>query len=415
LKRRELPESMKRILFVDDDPAMSRELAGIWGAMPSTWEMEICPSGSAAFALMEQKTFDVVVANMHLAAKSGAELLDEVMARHPRTVRLILADRVDKQAVARCVASTHQYLSKPCNAAELRAAIERVSDLEASLPNEILRRLVGRMDRLPSLPTVYLEIQEALHDPDRDLSEFGRIVGTDIAMTAQVLKLVNSAFFGLRREISDATEAVGYLGVDTLQTLVLTVHLFTEFEGAKNCGFSLEALSRHSFQTALACKAIARHEQRERQFIEQAFCAGMLHDTGKLILAHNFPVPYGRILEVAEKDAQAVHQVEQRVLGASHADVGGLLLGLWGLPSPVVEAIALHHKPGRETLPGLTPLLVLCAADALANGRRVFQTVPGQSDPFMEAFTRKGLTARLPSWQVAVDRSITARGAEPAR
>jgi HD-like signal output (HDOD) protein len=218
-----------------------------------------------------------------------------------------------------------------------------------------------------------------------------------------VLKLVNSAFIGLRREISDPTEAVGYLGVDTLQTLVLTVHLFSEFEGARNSGFSLDALSRHSLRTALACKAIARHERANRQFTDMAFCAGMLHDAGKLILAQNFPVPYARILEVAAKESRPVHQVEQRVLGATHGDIGGLLLGLWGLPAPVVEAIALHHKPPRSTLAGLTPLLVLCVGDALANGRRVLEPARGEADPLFEALSRKGLANRWPAWQRAVD------------
>jgi HD-like signal output (HDOD) protein len=397
---------MKRILFVDDDPRMSQELPGLRAAMPGTWEMELCSCGRDALALMEQRDFDVVVANMHMAGMSGAELLDAVMDRHPKTVRLILADRVDKEAVARCVSATHQYLSKPCDAAALRAAIQRVSDLEASLPNELLRQLVGRMDRLPSLPTVYLEIQEALRDPDRDLSDFGRIVGGDIAMTAQVLKLVNSAFIGLRRQISDPTEALAHLGVETLQTLVLTVHLFTEFDGARSSGFSLESLSRHSMQTALACKAIARHEHADRQFTEMAFCAGMLHDTGKLILAQNFPVPYSRILEVAAKEARAVHQVERCVLGATHADIGGLLLGLWGLPAPVVEAIALHHEPGRETLPDLTPLLVLCVGDALANGRRGLEPKLGEVDPLFKALSRKGMTSRWVAWRQAVDGAL---------
>ncbi len=397
---------MKRILFVDNDPGMGQVLHGLRAKLPETWKFEICESGTVALSLMEGQGFDVVVANMHMAGISGPELLDEVMVRYPKTVRLILADRADKESVMRCVSATHQYLSKPCDAATLRAAIERVSDRESSLHNELLRRLVGRMERLPSLPLVYLEIQEALRDPERELSDIGGIVQRDIAMTAQVLKLVNSAFFGLRREISDPTEAVSYLGVDTLQTLVLSVHLFTEFQGAKDSGFSLEALSRHSLRTALACKAIARREQADRQFIDESFCAGMLHDTGKLILAHNFPVPYARILEVAGKDALAVHKVEQRVLSATHADVGGLLLGLWGLPVPVVEAIALHHEPSRETLPGLTPLLVLCVANAIANGAQALENVPKDDDPLLEALSRKGLAECWPAWRQAVEVAI---------
>jgi HD-like signal output (HDOD) protein len=394
---------MKRILFVDENPRMLEELRGVWAAMPASWHMEHCVCGSTALALIERDRFDVVVTDLELGGLSGLEFLEQVKVRQPRVIRLILADRPDKEMVTRCVRSAHGYLSKPCDAGSLRIAIERIEERETALPNVVLRRLVGRMERLPSLPKAYLEIQSALRDPDWDVGELGRIVAQDIALTAQVLKLVNSASFGLRRNISDLKEAVSYLGVEMLQALVLSAQLFLEFEGAQECGFSLETLSRHSLKTAMACKAIARQVEAGQQCIEESFCAGMLHDTGKLILAHNFPVPYARILEVARQEACAVHNVERRILGATHADVGGVLLGLWGLSGRVVEAISLHHMPGREDRSGITPLLVLCVANALVNGTRSLEPATAATKPLIEALARKGLTHNWPEWLQTVE------------
>jgi len=353
----------KRILFVDDEPLVLEGLRRMLRPLREQWQTEFAESGAVALAMMSDRHYDVVVADMRLPGMTGAELLNEVMKRYPRTVRLILSGQADTDVVYRCVGATHQYLSKPCDAAMLRATIERAARTESALKNDVLQSLVGRMSQLPSLPKVYVEILDLLRQTDCDVSDVGRVVEQDIAMTAQLLKLVNSAFFGLRRELSDATEAVSYLGVETVKTLVLSAHLFTEFKPAYVNGFSLEGLSYHSLATAAACRAIARFEECEPRFVEEAFCAGMLHDAGKLVLAQDFPVPYAKILEVAEQTSSPVFEVERQVLGADHADVGGYLLGLWGLPVPVVEAIALHHNPSQGSYPGLTSLLVVAVSN----------------------------------------------------
>src|SRR6266446_223491 len=223
----------KRILFVDDEPMVLDGLQRMLRPMRAEWEMVFVASGSEALELMGQAPFDVVVSDMRMPQMNGAELLAEVLKRYPQTVRLILSGHADKDLILKCVGSTHQYLAKPCRPEHLKAAITRAGELNESLKDKGLRNLISCMERVPSMPKLYIEIVEKLEDPGVGLDVIGDIIGKDIGMAAKILKLVNSSFFGLGREISEPAEAVSYLGVETIKSLVLCVQVFTQFESTK--------------------------------------------------------------------------------------------------------------------------------------------------------------------------------------
>jgi HD-like signal output (HDOD) protein len=354
----------KRILFVDDEPMVLEGIRRMLRSMRAEWEMEFVQSADAALRLLEQKPFDVIVTDMRMPEMNGAELLAEVMKRHPATIRLILSGYADKDLILKCVGSTHQYLSKPCDAESLKAAITRASDLETSLDSDRLKSLVCRMSRLPSIPTLYTQVVEKVSQVDTSVEEIGNLVGQDIGMTVQVLKLTNSAFFGLRRQLSSAEEAVSYLGMDTIKSLVLSIHAFSQFEGAETGLLSMDALWGHSLSVASLARRICKLELQDAKTADESFTAGVLHDIGKLILAVNVPNDYAEAVRLAQTGMD-LSLAEEKVFGANHADVGGYLIGLWGLPAPVVEAVALHHSPSRATLQSFSPLTSVHAANFL--------------------------------------------------
>jgi HD-like signal output (HDOD) protein len=332
---------------------------------------------------------------------NGAELLAEVMKRHPSTVRLILSGYADKDLILKCVGSTHQYLSKPCDAESLKAAVSRASNLEGSLQSERLKSLVGQMSRLPSIPALYIQVVEKASRADASVEEIGGVIGRDIGMTAQVLKLTNSAFFGLSRQFSSATEAVAYLGLDTIKSLILSIHAFSQFGKAETGALKMEALWSHSMQVASSAKRISKLEGQEPKAIEEAFTAGLLHDIGKLVLAVNLPSEYTEAVRLADSGLE-LPLAEHQVFGANHADVGGYLIGLWGLPVPVVEAVALHHAPCRATQPTFSPLTSVHAANVLewerpnsANGA----PPPRLDDKYLGLV---GVSSRLATWRKAL-------------
>jgi HD-like signal output (HDOD) protein len=390
-----------RILFVDDEPLILEGLQRMLRGMREEWDMEFLDGGESALERMNACRFDVVVSDMRMPGMNGAELLNEVMRRHPKVVRLILSGHADRDLILRCVGATHQFLAKPCRPEDLKLTISRATMLETSLRSEPLRRLVGQMERLPSLPTLYSDILEKCRDPEAGLDDVARIVARDPGMTAMILKLVNSAFFGLGRSISNVQESLAYLGLETVKALVLSVHAFTQFEGVRAPGFSFDQLWTHSLETAGTARLIARLEDADGKFADEAFVAGLLHDTGKLVLASNFSRQYGQALRASREQDIPMIEAERRVFAASHADVGGYLLGLWGLPVPVVEAIALHHTPGLSANRSFTPLTAVHGANYLVTSVRRAGAAAGELELDRGYLEALGLQDRLEHWRQA--------------
>ncbi len=357
----------KQVLFVDDEEMVLQGLQRSMRPMRNDWDMTFVDSGVKALAFMEKTTVDVLVSDMRMPGMNGVQLFGQVATRYPKTVRLILSGHADQDLILQCVGSAHQFLSKPCDPEALRLTVRRAMELEGSLKNAQLQQLLARMDHLPSIPSLYSEIVEKMNDPEAGLDEVGAIIAKDPGMTAKILKLVNSAFFGLRREVSNPADAAGFLGLDTIKSLVLSLNAFAQYENLKPEGFSLPALWNHSLSTAAAAKRIAQLEKADLKTVDQAFVAGLLHDTGKTVLACNFPDQYGKTIQAAEAQGADLLVAEQDAFGANHADVGGYLLGLWGLPASVVDAIALHHHPQQSADTAFTALTAVHAANAIVN------------------------------------------------
>ena len=389
----------KRILFVDDEPMVLQGLQRLFRPMRGEWDMEFVADGENALRVLERQPCDVIVSDMRMPGMNGAELLAEVMKRHPATVRLILSGYADQDLVLKCVGSTHQYLSKPCDPEALKTTIARASNLEGSLHNDRLKKLVCQLSRLPSIPALYMEIVEKASQPNSSLSEIGGIIRRDVVMTAQILKLANSAFFGLRRQLASPEMAVSYIGLDTIKSLILSINAFSQFQGVDSGGLDMEVLWRHSLQVASHAKCIAQTEGADSKVSDEAFAAGMLHDIGKLILAVNLPQEFDSACRAARAERIEYHDAEQRVFGANHAVVGGYLIGLWGLPVPVVEAVALHHSPARAPQLEFSPLTCVHAANVF-EGERAAKTL-GAADARLDVIyvSRMGLAPHISAWR----------------
>jgi putative nucleotidyltransferase with HDIG domain len=340
-------EGMRRILFVDDNPSEVQELKKILKPMSHEWETEFAMSGGEALKIMGKFPFDVVVSNMHMPEMGGVELLDTVMERHPETVRIIHSGHSDKEMVLQSVRSAHQFLIKPCDAETMKYTIERACKLRDLLQNETLRTVITGIKNLPSYPTLYGLIIKEMQSPDASLKKVGYIISQDVSMSAKILQLVNSAFFGLPRKITDAQQAAVYLGIDTLKSLILSIHVFSSFtEDAESCGFSLAEMWRHSLRTGRLAKDIARAVTDDGKVAEEAMISGILHDIGKLILlkAHK---QYKDVMDFIAATGCDHVQAEYAVMKTSHAELGAYLLGLWGLPDNIVEPVAFHHNPSK--------------------------------------------------------------------
>jgi putative nucleotidyltransferase with HDIG domain len=334
-----------RILFVDDEPNVLQGIRRMLHPLRREWEMKFAEDGAKALEQMAESPFDLIVSDMRMPGMDGAQLLDEVRRRHPHVARLILSGHSDKEMIMRSVGPAHQFLAKPCTPEFLKIAIDRAVSMRRLMADDALRGVVANIQALPSLPSVYMEIVDALRNEMCAAEHLGEIVSRDIGMMTKILQLVNSAFFGLPRRISSPAQAVSYLGIETIRALVLSVGIFSQFPDRKVAGFSLHRLWDHSMTVGLYAKAIARETMKDAKLADAALLAGVLHDLGKLVLATERPDQYAVVLSRAEETGLDEWKLEREIFGTDHAALGAYLLGLWGIDDLVVEAVAFHHTP----------------------------------------------------------------------
>jgi len=395
------PSATKRVLFVDDETALLDLYRLAFEKEENQWDFEFTDNGSTALEMMESAPFDVVVTDMRMPKMSGADLVLEVLKRHPQTSRLILSGYADQEQVARCIGATHQFIAKPVGLQLLRSTICRVCSLDDLLGDEKLRKLFTELRTVPSLPSLYFRINEALASPDTSIEAIAAIVQQDPGMTAKLLQLVNSAFFGISRTITNPVEAVQFLGVGRLRSLVLSLHVFSCFDESQLHGFSIEKVWSHSISTGLVAQRIARQEKVDRAMTDEIFVASVLHDIGKVMLASSMPDRYRDAVKLAAEKQISMVAAEREIFGASHCEVGAYLLGLWGLPGSIVEAIALHHEPERSGLPIFSPLSVVHAANFLEKTITDPKSDPHRKTVNTDYLKAVGKADRLDDWEDA--------------
>jgi HD-like signal output (HDOD) protein len=311
-----------------------------------------------------------------------------------------LSDRSEPGTSVSLANVVHQCLIKPCSGEMLKSTLERIFALRRVLTGKALKRLVSGMTNLPSLPASYRRLVERIDSPRVGTSEIGELIVHDLAMTAKILHLANSAFFGVPHRVTDPAEAIQYLGVETLKALVLTAGVFTQFEGSRRTSLSLERLQQHSLDTGRLARMIAVRENLARPIVDAAFAAGLLHDIGKLILITKDAEMYDRALGIVRRDSLPLDRVEREVFGANHAEAGSYLLWLWALPEMVTEAVAFHHQPAQCPAKGTTAVTLVHAADALVHESSLEPAAFAQLDQtYLDSL---GLRGRLPEWREIV-------------
>ncbi|HEX4010545.1 MAG TPA: HDOD domain-containing protein [Solirubrobacteraceae bacterium] len=387
----------RRVLFIDDDRLLLDGLRDALRPYRRQWAMSFVASGEEALAMVEEAAPDVVISDLRMPGLDGASLLELISDRSPSTVRIVLSGHADVSLVARAAATAHRLIPKPCETEELARVIERSCALHRVITCvELDRRAIGA-SALPSVPRIYAQLTAVLGTGSAGAREVAGVIEHDIAMSAKVLQLANSAYFGRRSPITGITQAVAYLGTDTLRALVLHAEAAREFRiDPPITGFDLERLHRHSTRVArLASELLA-----EVGGGGEAFAAGLLHDVGLLVLAAQDPSGLMAALQSARQQGRPIHEVEREDHGVTHAEIGAHLLALWGIPHTIAEAVAGHHDSRWLRLP-FDPVAAVYIANTLITEVEV-QLLPG-SLPAPELDTafieRAGLADRVPGWR----------------
>ncbi len=389
---------MKRILFVDDEVAVLDGLRDRLRKHRREWDMVFALGGQQALAECSRGAFDVVVSDMRMPGMDGAALLRRIKDTYPKTVRIVLSGHAEREAVMRALPVAHQYMSKPCDSETLRSVLLRACALQTLMCDDSLRSIVGRVEKLPSVSTIYTDLTEVLARPSPSLDDVVTVVERDPAMCLKLLQLVNSAFFGLPRRVAAMRDAIGYLGIDLVKSLVLAAQIFAAAEGAQGLdGGFLSAIQQHSMLVARVARKIAPSGA------DDAFMAGMLHDVGKIVLALADRDKVGVFASAARERGVPTYVIERERLCVTHAEVGAYILGTWGVPLGIVEAVAGHHEPRRFGNQVSDAMTAVHVAEGLVTGsERGGKNKGALLDE--EHLKGLGLLKNLPEWGEIVER-----------
>ena len=347
---------MTKILFVDDQDNVLSALRRMLHGRRDQWEMEFARGGQEAIQILEHRAFDVVVTDMRMPNIDGAELLSHARERWPSIVRIVLSGQSEPERILRSMGTAHVYLTKPCDATRLTSVVSQSSVLRERLPDVGMKRIVSQIASAPCLVANFDRLEEELLRPFPNLDLVGKIIASDIGMTAKLLQLVSSSFFGQPQRVGTPEQAAALLGVHLLRELVLSAGIFAPVDLSPIEGFSLEDVNQHSHDVADCARAIAEMHTTDQQVINDSWLAGMLHDVGKVVLASSMPTSYQEAVLLTQTQGCSLWAAEKQVFGTSHAEIGSYLLSLWGLPTPICEAVAMFRsqrpwQPDREFLP----------------------------------------------------------------
>jgi HD-like signal output (HDOD) protein len=352
-------------------------------------------------AKLRRERFDAVIFDVQAIRATGPELLEQAGRDFPTCLRFLRSSVADRTWLKQNPRHQVPLLPADCETTVLVASVKRALRLQSWMAQPAVKVLLAKMQKLPTVPHLYTQITQELQSSDPSIDKVANLIAQDPVMTAKMLQVVNSAFFGLPREIGDPAEAVMFLGAERTKSLVLLASVFSQFDASRCPGFFPDQLWQHCLQVGAYARAISSTESRDVRLAETSFTAGLLHDVGKLFLAANVPDLYSSVMQRQARQGLLRCGAEQEVLGTTHAELGACLLGTWGLALPILEAIAWHHDPLQSPDSQFSLLTAVHAANALAHQSHPSRDAGGVSELHPAYLERLALRDRTKHWREA--------------
>lgn len=380
-------ERCGQILFVDDQ-ADDLALAEIQRSRIAGREIVPVRNADDAIGRLAEGRFDGVISGLQELGGSLA-FLQRVAAGHPSVRRFLRADVAEINPE---ITTKHTILPRTWNSAFIDDAINRSFALANWQANPALVEVMSAIHKIPTLPTLYTEITEALKN-DCSAEEIAQLISKEPGITAKLIQFVNSGQAALNRRISNPVEAVMFFGTQRLRTLVLLSSMFTRFDGTKCAAFSLDQFFKTSLQVATWSSKIAMGECKNKELADMCFTSGLLHDFGVLLLASSQPDRYKQAFKFSIERKISADSAELETFGITHADLGGFILATWNLPFPIINAVGNHHTPSFSHDTAFTPLAAVHIAAAVNASSRSGKLIYDNS--YIE---RVGLAGKVEFW-----------------
>lgn len=354
-----------RVLFVDDEENILRALRRKLHGLRSQWDIQFLDSGEKALAYLEKSPADVIVTDMRMPGMNGAELLEKVSRDYPNTIRIVLSGFSDTTLVSRSIGTSHQFLDKPCDAEDLIAAISKSLNFQTLISNHGLHAFLSSLSRLPSSLSIYKKFNAEIAKENATTASIANIIESDVAVVGKVLKLVNSAYFGLPNRVASCRQAIQLLGLDTIRAIVAISAFFCEFEESPEMALTIDRLGQRSMEIGALAGEIMSIEGGSAAQQSHASSAGFLLHIGSLLLLSNLPELYRSACAICDDDGASIVDAERTAFKTNHAELGAYLLALWGFPDPIIESVLFHHKPSNHQVDAFGPISSVHVAQAL--------------------------------------------------
>lgn len=362
---------MKRhILLVDEDKLVLKALNRSLRTIKDQWDISHSQTPRQALKLLDRTAIDVLITEVRLTNADSERFLREFLRKQPHAARIVLTGYTNPNAIFKYAGLAHQLLAKPWDNQTLIETILRANLISDLLADPHLKRTLNLIENFPVIPSVFIELTEKLKSSETSLQDVGEIIIRDPALTIKLLQIVNSPYYGLPVAVAEPRKAVSLLGLDIIKGFVLTSGLFQRYEKHRLKNLAVDELWRHSMETANIVRHIAKQEQLQKDVAETSYIASLLHDIGKIIIAEHFPDEFNEVCLNSRADNIPLWKAEQSVLGATHAEIGAYLLGLWGLPMTVINAVLEHHQPRMQEHSEIDQTALLHVANAFERERR---------------------------------------------
>ncbi|MBN2162790.1 MAG: HDOD domain-containing protein [Pontiellaceae bacterium] len=340
------PSRQKSILFVDDEPNILQGLQRSLRKHRKEWDLHFANSGEEAQQVMQKLSFDLIITDLRMPVMNGVQLLKWVQQHFPHTMRFILSGHGNEDLIIQTVGVAHQFMAKPCDIVQIEKAITRACRLQDIFDSGSLQNIIKDGASLPTLPELYEELAHTLQSPEEcTAGRMAEIISRDISVSAKVLQMVNSSFFGLSQRVVNITQAVTLLGAETISMIVLTTKIFNQFDEKSIREFNIRAIYDHSLNVARLAKFLTLEITKDQKKAEETMVAGLMHDIGILVAISSKNETWKNLYRPGDNMKSPLHEQEMSCLGTTHGALGAYLVGLWGLPDDIIDAIAFHHTP----------------------------------------------------------------------
>ncbi|MGB5105396.1 MAG: response regulator [Candidatus Zixiibacteriota bacterium] len=366
------------------------------GKPENGWNLKFVASGAEAISELNDNEYEFVLSELVLPDQDVASLFEQIRENHPGIVRFVLSANDNREIMMRATSQAHQAISKPVKADTLRMQISNSLALRGVLTDEKLHSRIAKISSLPTLPTIYNQLVLEMQSENASMQKVANLIKQDVSITAKLLQMTNSAFFGLSSRVENPLQAANLLGMDTVKSLVLTAGVFSQFNDPGLPGFSIDTIYNHSLAVGASARHFANAFGLGRKQAEDALMAGMLHDIGKLVLLTNFHDELSQSISLAQKENLPMHEAERRILGVSHCEIGAHLLSLWGMSDLILEAVTLHDTPKNTANPMVNILASVHIANAFDHDQNMPERDPKFTHADMDYLTRLGLNTQVP-------------------